>query len=92
VARTSQLQPTLGLRTERWSLMVSSSGSAALYDLVGDPGERANLSAEQPEVFLGLGTMLTSRLDAPPLLRAHRTDELDDEERELLETLGYLSD
>ncbi|MEE4271301.1 MAG: sulfatase [Thermoanaerobaculales bacterium] len=92
VARTSKLQPTLGLRTARWNLMVSSSGSAALYDLAGDPDERSNLSAEQPEVFLGLGRILTSRLDAPPMLSAERAGELDAEERRLLETLGYISD
>ncbi|MGD8440663.1 MAG: sulfatase, partial [Holophagae bacterium] len=91
VTSTTGPTPTLGLRSIRWSLMLEASGAGSLYDLVADPGERNNLVFSEPVRFAGLGSLLTSRCERPPQLNpAARGADITDEERALLESLGYL--
>jgi len=91
VARTTGPTPTLGLRTSRWSLVLDVSGAGALFDLRSDPHERDNLVFSERERLAGLGLILTSRYERPPQLSlAAGSADITDEERALLETLGYL--
>ncbi len=90
VGRTATTLPVLGLRTLRWNLMVNSAGSGGLFDLTTDPDEMENLVGEHPEIYAGLGKILATRISVPPHLNTSETSDLSDEERALLETLGYI--
>jgi len=90
VGRTATKTPVLGLRTLRWNLMVNPAGSGGLFDQTTDPDEMRNLIGEHPEIYAGLGKILTTRIAVPQQLNASQTSDLSDEERELLETLGYI--
>jgi len=91
IARTADVRPTIGIRTLAWNMALDSSGSGMLYDLNADPGERHNIAAEDPATFAGLGRILTWRAGLPPQLAAtSATADISDEERALLETLGYI--
>ena len=91
VARTAEVRPTIGLRTLRWSLMVNPGGTGALFDLDADPGEHDNLIARQAARYAGLAEILGERLAEPPRLRAvSPSADISEEERALLETLGYV--
>jgi arylsulfatase A-like enzyme len=93
VSRTAT-NPTLhGIRTARWNLIVSASGSAALFDLDADPGEHDNVRLRNRVQYAGLGRILSTRLALPPSLEvATETADITDDERELLEALGYVRD
>ena len=93
VGRTAT-SPTLhGIRTLRWNLVVSASGSSALFDLEEDPGEQTNVRLKNRARFVGLGRILSTRLALPPSLEvAAETADITDDERELLEALGYVRD
>jgi arylsulfatase len=91
VARTAHHTPTWGLRSRRFKIILSNSGQGKLYDLVRDPGERHNLRFSSPEIFVGLGLILTRNLIEPPSLTGgERLAELPDSDREMLEALGYV--
>ena len=93
VTRTTGAAPYVGLRTLHWSLILTSAGSGALFDLSTDPGELNNILANEPEIGAGLGRILTRRIGLPPRLSvATETAEVTEDERELLEALGYVSD
>jgi hypothetical protein len=91
VARTAHPVPLRCQRTPRWKVILTPSGQGELYDLAADPGEQRNVAFEYLPVFVGLGQLLTRRLMAPPRIdRSAREEDLPDEEREMLKTLGYL--
>ena len=91
VARTAEARPTIGLRTLRWSMMVNPGGTGALFDLGADPGEHDNLIARKAPRYAGLAAILAGRLAEPPRLRAvSPSADISEEERALLETLGYV--
>jgi arylsulfatase A-like enzyme len=91
VTRTATTPPTYGLRTIHWSAMVGARGLASLYDLRIDPDEQHNLHLELPARVAGLGGILNHRLQQPPRIQVSvDTADITDEERELLETLGYI--
>jgi arylsulfatase A-like enzyme len=91
VTRTADRSPTIGIRTLHWSMMVNPGGSGALYDLATDPGELDNVAVDHPGRFAGLGKILKTRIQQPPRLTASdETADITEEERALLETLGYL--
>lgn len=91
IARTADETPTLGLRTQRFKLVLHNSGQGRLFDVVEDPGERRNLRFSHREVFVGLGLMLTRELAKPPSLTGTtRESELPESDREMLEALGYV--
>lgn len=93
VARTTTSRPLLGLRTLKWSLMLNGTGAGALYDLSTDPEELDNLSARQPARYIGLGRVLTHRIGMPPrIVISTESAPITDDERSLLETLGYVRD
>ncbi len=92
VTRTTGARPWWGLRTLHRSLILNSAGSGALFDLSVDPGETNNIWANEPEIVAGLGSILTRRIGLPPRLAvATESAEITEDERELLETLGYVS-
>jgi hypothetical protein len=74
-----------------------SDGRHELYDLANDPGERANLveSEAHAEVLHGMEARLDEwflalERDVDPDPDAHDSDELDEETKEALRSLGYL--
>ncbi len=91
IARSADIRPIIGIRTLSWNMALDASSSGMLYDLSADPGERHNIFAEDPATFAGLGQILTWRVGLPPqLAAASATGDISDEERALLETLGYI--
>jgi arylsulfatase len=91
VSRTAAQPPVFGLRTLCWSMMIDSRGLGALYDIEVDPAERNNLHLDQAARFAGLGGILENRLDQPPQIRSStESADISEEERLLLETLGYI--
>ena len=91
ITRTGSARPTLGIRSLRWSMMINAAGSGALFDLTTDTDEQRNIYLEEGTRFAGLGKILTWRVGLPPrLVVATETADITDDERALLETLGYL--
>lgn len=91
VTRTAHPEPLRSLRTPRWKVILTPSGQGELYDLAADPGEHHNTAFENLPIYVGLGQLLTRRLTALPRLDPFaRVEDLPDEEREMLKTLGYL--
>jgi len=93
VGQTATKPPVQSVRTLRWSLMVNAAGSGALFDLSTDPGEHRNVAADHPMQYIGLGKIMSDRLRQPAELAATvAATDITDEERVLLETLGYIID
>lgn len=93
IARTTDGPPVFGLRTLRWSATLNSAGAGSLYDLTFDPGELRDRRTDRPEVFAALANLINRRMTIPPDLHPSAgVAEIGDEERELLETLGYVTD
>jgi len=91
VTRTATFAPILGIRTLRWSLMVSAAGSGALFDLATDPHERLDIHSGHAARYAGLGKILAARTSLPAqLVVAAETADITEDERALLETLGYI--
>jgi arylsulfatase len=91
VARTGHVTPIRSIRTRRFKVILANSGQGELYDLEKDPGERRNLRFSRPEVFVGLGLILTRTLLEPPSLSGGaRISEVPESDREMLEALGYI--
>ena len=92
VSQTATSPTIKSIRTRRWNLIISPAGSGALFDQFTDPAERINSRFDHPTVFVGLGKILNSRFAMPPqLIRAAETADITEEERALLETLGYIN-
>lgn len=93
VARTTSSRSYFGLRTLRWSQRINGAGAGALFDLSSDPGEMDDLAYRRSAVFTGLGRILTRRIVQPPRLAvATATADITDDEKDLLEALGYIRD
>jgi len=93
VSQTATSPPIRGIRTLGWNLIVTPAGSAALFNLTADPQERFNVRFDHPTRFAGLGMILDHRFGIPPqLIAAAETADITDEERALLEALGYVND
>ena len=76
---------------KRWKLMLKAPGLGSLFDLRADPGESTNLRFDQPELFAGLGMLLTRRASLPPAVAPTiEESELTEEDRKMLEALGYV--
>ncbi len=90
-ARTAHHYPLRALRTQRWKLVLTTSGQAQLYDLASDPGEHKNVGFENLPTLVGLGQFLTQRLAVPPSLAGTRsTTEAPLADQEMLKALGYV--
>ena len=72
----------------RWKLVLHASGQRELFDLGGDPSERANRAAAEPERTAELARELTTRLAS--VRQAPALPRLSPEMRKQLEALGYL--
>ena len=93
VTRTTGKRPWWGLRTLSRSVMLNSAGSGALFDLSTDPGELDSTWAIERETAIGLGRILSRRIGLPPRLTvATESAEITEDERDMLETLGYVND
>lgn len=90
-AKTAHSRPTRCLRSTRWKVIISNSGSGELYDLENDPREQTNLRYSNRLEFLDKGRLLTRRfLSAPLLPKGIRGADVTDRDREMLEALGYV--
>ena len=87
-------QRTDSLRAVRrgdWKLVLDRfTGRLALYDLAGDPGERVDVSAAQPERVRELRAEIEAFMAQPPVGKPPVVAEFDAEEIEALRALGYL--
>jgi choline-sulfatase len=93
----TKMPPSVMVVKGRYKLIRQvQSGQVELYDLIEDPGERANLAESCPELVAALNRDLDQWLQA---LHEHRPgqgkaglpdDEMEQKTREQLETLGYL--
>ena len=93
VTRTATFTPLFGIRTLRSSLMLDGAGSGALFDLATDSHERYDIHTDRPATYTGLGKILATRMAMPAQLTiAGETADITEEERALLETLGYIRD
>jgi len=93
VTRTATFTPLFGIRTLRSSLMFDGAGSGALFDLATDSHERYDIHTDRPATYIGLGMILATRMAMPAQLTiADGTADITEEERALLETLGYIRD
>jgi len=91
VAANTGKPPLMGLRTHRWKLLLYSPGHGALFDLANDPMEEENLRFDNPALFAGLGMLLTRQATAPTTLApSAQSNEISEEDREMLEALGYV--
>jgi arylsulfatase A-like enzyme len=95
VSRTAS-GDTLAVTTRRWKYIVGPDG-AELYDLEADPEEKRDVADEHREVCADLDRDLEAyratvpELDAEAEAAAAREDEeLSDEVRSHLQTLGYV--
>ncbi len=92
VSQTATSPTIKGIRTLRWNLIISPAGSGALFDLTTDADERFNSRFAHPTEFIGLGRILANRFAMPPrLVVAAETADITEEERALLESLGYIN-
>lgn len=91
VGKTATSPPLLGIRTLRWSMMINAAGSGAFFDLAADPFEEVNRRSRDSSRYAGLGMILATRTGMPPqLVVSDGTADITEEERALLESLGYL--
>jgi arylsulfatase A-like enzyme len=91
VQSTAHETPTRAIRTRRFKLILTNSGQGEIYDLLEDPGEQTNLRFSKPELFVGLGLILTRTLVEPPSLSGGaRVAEVPESDRKMLEALGYI--
>ena len=90
-AQTAHRRPTRCLRSTRWKVVISNSGSGELYDLENDPQEHTNLRFANRLEFLEKGKLLTRRFLSAPLLPKRIQDaDVTKRDREMLEALGYV--
>ncbi|HVR30038.1 MAG TPA: sulfatase [Thermoanaerobaculia bacterium] len=84
------------LVTDRFKLVRRASGRDELYDLVADPGERVDVSAEHAEAKAGLrrtlGEVLRRRISAPGIEAGDEDATPSAEHIEALRSLGYVDD
>ena len=67
--------------------------SAAAFTQTTDPDEKINSRFDHPTEFVGLGKILATRFAMPPqLIVSTETAELTEDDRDLLEALGYVHD
>jgi len=93
VSRTATAPQVNGIRSLRWSLMVNAAGSGVLFDISNDPEELRDTRYDHPMRYIGLGKIMSATIRRPAqLLASVATDDITDEERALLETLGYIVD
>jgi arylsulfatase A-like enzyme len=80
--------PRRAMRNGRWKLVVHGDGQRELFDLVEDPGERANRAAADPERARELARRLEVELGS--VRKAPGLPKLEPDLRRQLEALGYV--
>jgi len=78
------------IRTERYSYIRGSDGSAELYDRQADPTESENVADRHPETVADLDARLDAWLDSFEAADAAGEVEIDEDVTQRLEELGYL--
>lgn len=74
----------------RHKLIVRTDGHELLFDLVDDPLERTNLSADDPTTTTNLRTRMAGMISAPADGAEGERLEMDEETEEQLRALGYV--
>jgi hypothetical protein len=80
----------MGVRTLRWKAVFTPGRRPRLFDLARDPGEHTDVAIHHPLVVAGLRALLVDevrRAEARGTLA--EPGAVSEEERELLEALGY---
>ena len=89
--RLYDLQRTIrAVRTERYKYVRGSDGSEELYDVVADPGEEHDRSADEPERATELDTTLTDWLSSFEQAETAETVTVDQATEQRLSDLGYM--
>ena len=83
--------PYFGVRTRRFKAMLREGLLPELYDLRADPEKRHDLIAEHPLLHAGLMVLLSRAIEEDDGRRAGLRDaDVSEEQRKMLEALGYL--
>jgi arylsulfatase len=83
--------PYVGVRTRRFKAILREGHLPKLYDVRADPGEKRDLFAEHPLLHAGLTVLLSHAMKEDAKLRARvRAADISEEQRKMLEALGYL--
>ncbi|GAB3021889.1 sulfatase family protein [Natronobiforma cellulositropha] len=77
------------IRDGRWKTIEGSDGSAQLYDVVADPTEEHDLSAEHPDIVADHITQMDDE-NTPLSYVENEKGNIDEHSRKHLESLGYL--
>ncbi len=81
------------LQTGKWKYYLrNAKGSARLFDLNNDPGEKKNVSKQHPEIFRELGVQLKKILNNRPTPVQGSPIKMKEPLVEKLKALGYLDD
>ncbi len=90
---TRWLQSRRSLERKPYKYIRTSAGEEELYDLVQDPGEQINLRTQLPDVARDFAATLAAEVAAfrRPPADAAAGGELTEDERAMLESLGYVS-
>lgn len=83
-------QPRRALRTNQHNLIWAQDGISELYDMVADPEELVDISAENQPIVDSLTATLDSWVQTHTAAEGDITPELDEDITKQLEALGYL--
>ena len=78
------------VRDGHWKLIRTTTGETELYDLAADQNERADVYEKNPAVARRLDRILDKWLAKIPEGEEAGTDNLTDEDRRRLKSLGYV--
>lgn len=80
------------IRTEGYKLIYKPKVGVELYDISADPGEKVDLSEQEPQLRDALLDRLKRELNKSSLVQFGEAEapELDEETRKSLKALGYL--
>lgn len=80
------------VRTDRFKLVrsVIDGDHDALYDLEADPGEQRDVALQHPEETRALLEVMTRFRQSRSSEEAGQSKEMDDQQREILRSLGYV--
>lgn len=83
-------QPSVLVEEGRWRYILRSDGRDELYDVLADPGERANVALVHPEVSERYRTLVAPRLAAYLEQEGGTAAALSAETLKTLQSLGYV--
>jgi arylsulfatase A-like enzyme len=90
ILRTSHKHPTWGVRTDRHKLIHRGSAASELFDLEHDPRETDSVIDDHRLLAAALRQVMSDCRLREPLFRADDASNIDAEDRQMLEALGYV--